>query len=51
MAIHFAPDEMAARKARPLTALADTRLDGALVFAQESDYWLIGYDSFGGEYQ
>ncbi len=47
MAIHFSPDEMAARKARLLAELAQRRLDGALLFAQESDYWLTGYDSFG----
>ena len=38
---------MAARKARLLAALADARLDGALLFAPESDYWLTGYDTFG----
>ena len=47
MAIHFSPDEMAARKGRLLKALADARLDGILLFAQESDYWLTGYDTFG----
>ena len=47
MAIHFVPEEMAARKARLLAALAEARLDGALLFAQESDYWLTGYDTFG----
>ena len=47
MAIHFSPDEMAGRKARLLEALAQRRLDGALLFAQESDYWLTGYDTFG----
>ena len=47
MAIHFSPDEMAGRKARLLEALAQARLDGALLFAQESDYWLTCYDTFG----
>jgi Xaa-Pro dipeptidase len=47
MAIHFSPDEMAARKRRLTDALAEARLDGALLFAQESDYWLTGYDTFG----
>ena len=46
MAIHFT-EEMAARKARLFAALADARLDGALLFAQESMYWLTGYDTFG----
>lgn len=47
MAIHFSPDEMAARKRRLLAALAAAKLDGALLFAPESDYWLTGYDTFG----
>jgi Xaa-Pro dipeptidase len=47
MAIHFSPDEMAARKACLLAALAQAKLDGALLFAPESDYWLTGYDTFG----
>jgi Xaa-Pro dipeptidase len=47
MAIHFSPAEMASRKHRLLGAMAAERLDGLLLFAQESDYWLTGYDSFG----
>jgi Xaa-Pro dipeptidase len=47
MAIHFSPSEMAARKSRLLAAMAQERLEGMLLFAQESDYWLTGYDSFG----
>src|ERR1700690_4512821 len=47
MAIHFSETEMSARKARLLAAMATERLDGMLLFAQESDYWLTGYDSFG----
>ena len=47
MAIHFPPAEMAARKARVLEALAAQKLDGALLFAPESHYWLTGYDTFG----
>ena len=47
MAIHFTADEMAGRLLRLQQALADEKLDGALLFAQESDYWLTGYDSFG----
>jgi len=38
---------MAARRMRLQAALAEENLDGALLFAQESDYWLTGYDSFG----
>ncbi|MFZ0210389.1 MAG: Xaa-Pro peptidase family protein [Roseiarcus sp.] len=47
MAIHFSETEMSARKVRLLAAMAGERLDGLLLFAQESDYWLTGYDSFG----
>ena len=47
MSVHFTADEMAARKRRLLAAMAERRLDGLLLFAQESDYWLTGYDSFG----
>jgi len=47
MPVHFTPHEMAARKRRLLEAMAEQRLDGMLLFAQESDYWLTGYDSFG----
>ncbi len=47
MAIHFSQAEMAARKTRLLAAMAAERLDGLLLFAQESDFWLTGYDSFG----
>jgi Xaa-Pro dipeptidase len=47
MAIHFSVEEMARRRKLLLAALAAEKLDGALLFAQESDYWLTGYDSFG----
>jgi Xaa-Pro dipeptidase len=47
MAIHFSPAEMAARKSRLLAAMAEARLDGMLQFAQESHYWLTGFDSCG----
>ena len=47
MALHFTPDEFASRKRRLLTAMAEARLDGLLLFAQESDFWLTGYDTFG----
>jgi Xaa-Pro dipeptidase len=47
MAIHFSRAEMSSRKSRLLAAMAAERLDGLLLFAQESDYWLTGYDSFG----
>ena len=47
MTIHFSEAEMSSRKSRLLAAMAAERLDGLLLFAQESDYWLTGYDSFG----
>ncbi|MBK9082350.1 MAG: aminopeptidase P family protein [Rhizobiales bacterium] len=47
MPVHFSPAEMSARKARLLAAMAEARLDGLLLFAQESMYWLTGYDTFG----
>lgn len=47
MAIHFTPAEMAARMARLQAAMAARSLDGLLLFAQESLYWLTGYDTFG----
>ncbi len=47
MAIHFAPAEMAARMARLQAAMAARGLDGLLLFAQESLFWLTGYDTFG----
>jgi len=47
MTIHFSDAEMGARKQRLLAALAEAKLDGALLFAPESDYWLTGYDTFG----
>src|SRR5271154_6573039 len=38
---------MSSRKSRLLAAMAAERLDGLLLFVQESDYWLTGYDTFG----
>src|SRR5579872_1746040 len=47
MAVHFSAAEMAARKQRLLAEMAARKLDGLLLFAQESMYWLTGYDTFG----
>ncbi|WP_342360720.1 Xaa-Pro peptidase family protein [Terrarubrum flagellatum] len=47
MALHFTSDEFAARKARLLKAMEAAKLDGLLMFQQESMYWLTGYDTFG----
>jgi Xaa-Pro dipeptidase len=45
--VHFSADEMSARKKRLQAAMADQDLDGMLLFAQESLFWLTGYDTFG----
>jgi Xaa-Pro dipeptidase len=47
MALHFDPAEYAERRARAVAALTETGLDGLLMFAPESHYWLSGYDTFG----
>jgi Xaa-Pro dipeptidase len=45
--VHFSADEMSARKKRLQSAMAERGLDGMLLFAQESLFWLTGYDTFG----
>lgn len=47
MALHFDTAEFDARKRRLLAAMSDAKLDGLLMFEQESMYWLTGYDTFG----
>lgn len=47
MPLHFARAEYDARIARATAELAARGLDGALLFAPESHYWLTGYDTFG----
>ena len=47
MALHFTANEFSARLARLQQAMAQERLDAMLLFAQESMYWLTGYDTFG----
>ena len=47
MGIHFTSAEFADRLARVQRRLEAERLDGLLLFAQESMFWLTGYDSFG----
>jgi Xaa-Pro dipeptidase len=47
MALHFTAAEFARRKDALLAAMAQARLDGTLLFQQESMYWLTGYDTFG----
>ncbi len=47
MALHFEPAEFAARREKLLAAMSESELDALLIFAQESMYWLTGYDTFG----
>jgi Xaa-Pro dipeptidase len=47
MALHFTPEEFAARRARAIEAMQREGLDGLLMFRQESMYYLTGYDTFG----
>lgn len=47
MLLHFPRAEYDARIARATAELAARGLDGALLFAPESHYWLTGYDTFG----
>ena len=47
MALHFTRGEYTDRLDRVRTRMADDDLDGMLMFAQESMYYLTGYDTFG----
>ncbi len=47
MALHFARGEYDARIAKIRQRLEESNLDGLLMFAQESMYYLTGYDTFG----
>ncbi|MET3794176.1 M24 family metallopeptidase [Aquamicrobium terrae] len=47
MALHFERSEFDARRDRLMIELAERKLDAVLLFAQESMYWLTGYDTFG----
>ena len=47
MALHFTPEEFAARRDRLTLKMEENKLDALLLFAQESMYWLTGYDTFG----
>ena len=47
MALHFDEAEFASRRDRLSMAMAEEKLDAMLLFAQESMYWLTGYDTFG----
>ncbi|XHE12168.1 Xaa-Pro peptidase family protein [Agrobacterium deltaense] len=47
MAMHFELSEFDARRERLIAKMAEEKLDAMLLFAQESMYWLTGYDTFG----
>ena len=47
MALHFSVEEFAERSRRASAAMAEAKLDGLLMFRQESMYYLTGYDTFG----
>ena len=42
MALHFDETEFANRRSKLSAALEEKGLDGILIFAQESMYWLTG---------
>ena len=45
--LHFSDDEFARRRSALGHELERRKLDGMLLFSQESLYWLTGYDTFG----
>ncbi|MBN9055266.1 aminopeptidase P family protein [Shinella sp. PSBB067] len=47
MALHFDSEEYANRLQRLTARMREEKLDAMLLFAQESMYWLTGYDTFG----
>ena len=47
MALHFSEGEFAVRSEKLLQRMREEKLDAMLLFAQESMYWLTGYDTFG----
>jgi Xaa-Pro aminopeptidase len=50
MALHFSIEEFAERRRRAVGAMVEAKLDGLLMFRQESMYYLTGYDTFGYVY-
>ncbi|MGI9310965.1 MAG: aminopeptidase P family N-terminal domain-containing protein, partial [bacterium] len=47
MALHFTQQEFDARLTAARAKLVELNLDGILLFAPESHYYLTGYDTFG----
>ena len=47
MALHFERHEYATRMEKLRARMQEEKLDAMLLFAQESMYWLTGYDTFG----
>lgn len=47
MALHFTKEEFASRLELVKARMKEEKLDALLLFAQESMYWLTGYDTFG----
>src|SRR3984893_7426402 len=47
MALHFSAEEFAGRRRGAIAAMVEAKLDGLLMFRQESMYYLTGYDTFG----
>jgi len=47
MALHFSDAEFSTRFDRLKARMEEEKLDVILLFAQESMYWLTGYDTFG----
>ncbi len=47
MSLHFTSEEFARRRAALVSAMQAAKLDGLLLFKQESMFYLTGYDTFG----
>lgn len=47
MALHFSADEFQDRVEKARGSVQSRGLDGLLMFAPESQYWICGYDTFG----
>lgn len=45
--LHFSDEEFTQRRARLCDAMKSAGRDAILIFAQESMFWLTGYDTFG----